>query len=196
MRSVSKEKPDPPAGSRSSDPAVPQTLTSRRIYSNPWISVREDRLLWSDGTESLYGLIDMVDGVTVAAMTHDHDVALVREYRPATGVFSLELISGAIDPGEDPFSAAKRELIEEVGGRSSRWQEAGSIDPFTALVNSRSHLFAAWDVEFGTGAGHAGEVLDVQFVPLADAVAMAVDRRISHGPSIVILLTLALSLRG
>jgi ADP-ribose pyrophosphatase len=177
------------------DPSVPpEVRSSRPIYANPWIQVREDELRWADGADRTYGLIEMAHGVTVAAVTADRQVALVREFKPAVGEFRLELISGGIDDGETPLAAGQRELLEEIGGRSERWEPFPAFDPFTALIHSPSHLYAAWDTVIETPDAIAGEILEVRFVPLDEAVAMAWSRQIKHGPSVVLLLSLALSL--
>ena len=173
----------------------PTVLSSRSVYANPWIQVREDELRWPDGAHRTYGLIEMAHGVTIAALTPDRHIALVREFKPAVGEFRVELISGGIDAGESPLAAGQRELQEEIGGRSERWEEVPPFDPFTALIHSRSHLYVAWDTVIETPTAIAGEILDVSLVPLEQAVRLAWERQIQHGPSLVLLLSLALSLR-
>ena len=53
--------------------------------------------------------------VATLALTPDREVVLVREFRTGTEEFLLELPGGIVDAGEDPATAAARELVEETG---------------------------------------------------------------------------------
>ena len=46
----------PPAGSEGNPW---RTLSSRPIYSNPWIKVREDQVIRPDGNPGIYGVVEM-----------------------------------------------------------------------------------------------------------------------------------------
>ena len=37
---------------------VVQTLTTRQVYANAWMTVREDAIRLADGSESIYGVVD------------------------------------------------------------------------------------------------------------------------------------------
>jgi len=53
--------------------------------------------------------------VTVAALTEAEEFLLVRQYRPGPEHALLSFPEGAIDSGETPEAAARRELREETG---------------------------------------------------------------------------------
>ena len=56
----------------------------------------------------------VVPGATVVALDEEQNVFLVKEYKYAVERETIELISGGIDPGEEPVAAAIRELHEET----------------------------------------------------------------------------------
>ncbi|MBX7138379.1 MAG: NUDIX hydrolase [Oligoflexia bacterium] len=92
-----------------------QTLSSRLVYSNPWISVREDQVIRPDGQPGIYGVVSTRIATGVVAVTPDRQVYLVGQYRYPTEHYSWEIIEGGTDDGEAPLQAAIREMREEAG---------------------------------------------------------------------------------
>ena len=81
------------------------TTSSREIYSNPWIAVREDAVVRPDGGEGIYGVVAMQHpSVFVVALADDGAVLMVSLYRYATRGMSLEVPAGGCD-GDDPLAA-------------------------------------------------------------------------------------------
>ena len=64
---------------------------SKPIYENPWIKVREDRVVYRGGLESTFGVVVMRPGVSVLPLEEDGQVHLVREFKYALGEPSLEV---------------------------------------------------------------------------------------------------------
>ena len=50
---------------------------------------------------------------------------LVHQYRFGTASVCSEIPGGVIDPGEEPFAAAQRELREETGFTGGSWSALG-----------------------------------------------------------------------
>lgn len=168
-----------------------EVSATRRVYENPWITVREDRVVRPDGSPGLFGIVDLIPGATVLAQEPDGDVWLVREFKYALGRESLEAVSGALDPGETPEAAAARELEEELGVRASAWRSFGQIDPFTTVVASTNWMFLARGLSPVAAHPDAGEVI----VPVRMSLREALDRvdrgEIVHAATVVLLLRAA-----
>ncbi|MCL1894434.1 MAG: NUDIX hydrolase [Holophagaceae bacterium] len=73
------------------------------------------------------------------------ELLVVEQYRHGIDRASLEVPGGVCDSGEDPLSAAKRELLEETGFVSDNWIELGFCSPNPAIQNNRCHFFLALD---------------------------------------------------
>lgn len=171
-----------------------QRLNSQEIYANRWIQLREDDVIRPGGEAGKFGVVTMRAGSSVLAVNKNQEVYLVKEYKYAAGRDSIEVVSGAVEDGEAPLAAAKRELVEESGLRSERWLDLGHVDPFTTVIRCRNYLFLALDVVEGESRPDAGEVLEIMKTPFAKALEMVMSGEITHSASCVLLLKAAIIL--
>ena len=162
--------------------------SSREVYRNPWIAVREDSVVRPGGKAGIFGVVTMKPGSSVLPVTDDGQVYLTREYKYAIGRESLEVASGAIDGDESPLACAKRELEEEMGLVASEWIDAGCVNPFTTVVSSPNYLFVCRGLRATKQALDEGEVLSVVKIPLAEAHEKVMRGEITHAGSCVLIL--------
>jgi ADP-ribose pyrophosphatase len=79
----------------------------------------------------------------VLAVTSDEKFLCFRQTKYAVRGTSLAPVGGMLEPGEAPLAAAKRELLEEMGYKSSQWVNLGSyiLDPNRGMATM--YLFLA-----------------------------------------------------
>ncbi|HYY41789.1 MAG TPA: NUDIX hydrolase, partial [Pyrinomonadaceae bacterium] len=111
-----------------------------------------------------------------------------KEFRYAVGRETFEVVGGAIDEGEEPQAAARRELHEELGIEASELVALGHVDPMTSLIDSPSHLFLARRLRFVEQQQEGSERIERIKVSLARAVQMVYDSEITHGASGVLIM--------
>jgi ADP-ribose pyrophosphatase len=165
-----------------------RVLNSRDIYRNRWLSVREDSVIRPGGTEGLFGVVRMKPGSSVLAMTEHQEVFLVREFKYGVARETLELISGALEHGECPLDAAKRELREEVGLAAAEWVDLGDVDPFTTVIQSPNYMFLALGLSELGQLLDEGEILQPVRVPFHRLVEMVRNSEVTHAASCVAVL--------
>ena len=89
-----------------------------RICSDHRIfQVREDQVINPrTGNEHAMVVLECPDWGNIIALTPEHEVVLVEQYRPGSETVELEIPGGMMDPGEkNPVTTATRELQEETG---------------------------------------------------------------------------------
>ena len=149
------------------------TTASRTAYENPWIRVREDRILHPDGRPGLYGVVEVRSpAVFVVPVTAADEVVLVLVDRYTTGRATPEVPAGGSD-GEDLLAAAQRELREETGLAAATWRPLGAVDSLNGVAAAPGQVWLATDLtEVGGRETEAEGITEVRRVPWAELVAM------------------------
>ena len=160
-------------------------LSSREVYRNPWMRVREDQVIRPNGTPGIYGVVEFTPAVGVVALSGDERVYLVGQYRYTMDEYSWEIITGYSDPGESLLVGAKRELREEAGLTAGRWMPLGRCHISNSVTDQVGYLYLAQDLVEGEPAPDATEELALKTLPLAEALRQAQDSEILQGFSLV-----------
>jgi len=87
-----------------------------------------------------FSIVDAPDWVNVIALTPGNRLVLVNQFRFGIDDFSLEIPGGVMEPGEDPVTAALRELREETGCEGKRARVIGVARPNPAIMSNRCHF--------------------------------------------------------
>ena len=61
-----------------------ETMHSREVYANPWMTVREDEVRRADGSDGIYGVVDKPDYALVIPLDGDR-LHLVEQFRYPVG---------------------------------------------------------------------------------------------------------------
>ena len=164
-------------------------------YKNPWIKVREDKVIRPDGKSGIFGVVEMVPGVSILPLDNHGYVYLVKEYHYAVEQNGIEVVSGAIDKNESALHAAKRELEEELGIEAKEWIDMGVVNPFTTAIKSPAKLFLAREIKLLKASPEGTETIHIVKIKFEDAVKMVMKSGITHGQSCVLILRAAEFLR-
>jgi 8-oxo-dGTP pyrophosphatase MutT (NUDIX family) len=133
---------------------VPETITtvsSRQVYANAWISVREDGIRRPDGSEGIYAVIDRPSFALVIPRDEHGSLHLVEQYRYPLAARRWEFPMGtAPDRVEaDPAELAVQELVEETGLSAARMEPLGTLDVAPGMSSQRGHVYLATGLTLG-----------------------------------------------
>lgn len=172
-------------------------VTDTRIaYENPWIRIREDDVVRPDGSDGLYGVLEVRDAVFVIALDEQDRVVLVTVDRHTTGPGSIEVPAGGGDD-QEPLVAARRELLEETGLVAEEWSPLGTVNALNGVARAAEHVFLARGLSASADAAesqHEEGISAVQRVPFAEALQMCGDGRIRDGETVAALALAAIRL--
>lgn len=167
-------------------------LSSRVVYKNPWLKVREDDVITPSGEQGIYGVVESKVATGVVAINERNEIYLVGQYRYPIERYSWEIIEGGADTAESPLDAAKRELQEEAGLVATDWSPlGGEIHLSNCFSAEVGYLFVARGLTQGRSSPDSTEQLQVKKLPLAEALALVDSGEITDGLSIIALLRIA-----
>jgi 8-oxo-dGTP pyrophosphatase MutT (NUDIX family) len=163
-----------------------RTTSSREVYRNPWIRVREDTIELPDGSTGLYGVVERPD-FAVVIPRQDDGFWLVEQYRHPLGRRSEEFPQGTWGAGSSGSreELARAELAEETGLRAGRLEHRGLLDLAPGLMTQRFDVWVADELAPGPPAREVTEAdMRQRFVREAELRDMIRDGRFTDGPSL------------
>ncbi|MGA3344733.1 MAG: NUDIX hydrolase [Terracidiphilus sp.] len=125
--------------------AVPSitTLSSREVYRNHWLRVREDRILRSNGVEGIYGVVEKDDAAIILPIDRGR-IWLVEQFRYTIQERALELPQGGWEMEiESPEELARGELKEETGLEAAEMIRLGELWVSYGFARQKQHVFLA-----------------------------------------------------
>src|ERR1035438_8950485 len=103
------------------------TLSSREVYRNHWLRLREDEILRSNGQKGIYGVVEKDDAAIILPIDEGR-VWLVEQFRYTIQERALELPQGSWERAiEDPEKLARGELQEELGLKAAQMIQLGTL---------------------------------------------------------------------
>ena len=172
-----------------------RTTSTRPVYENRWISVREDMVELPDGRSTLYGVVECSECVGVLPFLDPDTVLLVGQYRYVARDFFWEIPTGAKDGDETLIQAAQRELSEEAGYEAGRLVELGAFHTSKSILREVAYLYVAEDLRPASRPPDHTEFIERRAFPFTEVLAMVERGEIKDAMTIIAVLRAA-RLRG
>jgi ADP-ribose pyrophosphatase len=169
-----------------------KTQSSRPVYDNPWMRLREDVAEMPDGRTTIYGVVTFGNCVGVVPFVDDSHVLLVRQYRYVQGEdHRWEIPTGGVHEGESTEQAAQRELAEEAGYHAGRLLHISSFYTSKCICDETAHLYIGEDLAPAQAPPDETEFLERRVFPFDESLRMALDGEIMDSMSVIGLLLAA-----
>ena len=129
-----------------------QTISTREVYRNPWMSLREDQILRSNGQQGIYGVVEKDDAAIIIPLDRkdgepDRESAriwLVEQFRYTIEERAIELPQGGWEMEvANPEDLARGELKEETGLHAAQMTYLGWNWIAYGFTRQKQHVFLA-----------------------------------------------------
>jgi len=161
------------------------TLSSREVYRNHWMRLREDEILRGNGEKGIYGVVEKHDAAIILPIDGDR-IWLVDQFRYTIGERALELPQGGWEMEiENPEELARGELREEIGMDAAELTRLGMLWIAYGFVRQRQHVYLATGLTPAHADPDAEEHdLTARAVPIAEFERMMLDGAIRDGSTL------------
>lgn len=162
-------------------------------YDNPWIRIEHHEVVNPAGEDGIYGLVKFKNqAIGIVPVDEDGHTYLVGQWRYALGSYEWEIPEGGCPVGTDALETARRELREETGFTADHWEQIMEFHLSNSVTDEYGVAFLARGLHPGEAELEATEDITVRRLPLAEAIAMALDGRITDALSVLALQRVAL----
>ncbi len=152
-------------------------ISSRLVYENRWLRLREDRVRRLDGSEGIYSVLERSEFAVICPV-QDGEIYLVEQFRYPIGQRAWEFPMGTWEwQAVPPATLAAAELKEETGLVAGRLEEIGRVFQAAGYSNQEGRVFFATDLR----PGEAERELEEQDMVLGRFTVAGVERMIRDG---------------
>ena len=151
-----------------------RTVSTTRPWTGRRVGVRIDEVERADGRRTSREVVEHPGAVAILAWDGER-LAMVRQWRHATGQILLEIPAGTLEPGEPPAETARRELAEEVGLAASAWAEGPRFYTAPGFCTELMHVYLATDLRDERADADEDEDLEPSWMTLPEVLGAIED---------------------
>jgi len=162
-----------------------KTLEKKMIYENPWILIKEHKVINPGGKKGIYGKVSFKNkAIGIIPIDENGDTWLVGQYRYTLDEYSWEIPMGGGPLSEDILISAKRELKEETGITANKWTNILRIHTSNSVTDEEGFVFLAEDLIKGEPEFEDTEKIKIVKLPFKKAYIMAIENEITDSISL------------
>ena len=167
-------------------------MKRKQIYKGKIVDLGLETVQINPGEpEATFEIVRHPGGAAVAAINHNLEVCVLKQYRHAVNSWLWELPAGKIDHNESPDKTIVRELEEEAGLVAKEWHKLGEIVSSPGILDEILHLYLAQDLSATDVDHEIHEYIEIHWIDLDKAVDMAVSGEMTDAKSIINLIRAA-----
>ena len=165
-----------------------KTVSSEIIYKGRILNLRKDIVEACSGKAAEREIVEHDGGVTLAAITADGKMVMVKQFRKAAGKAVLEAPAGKREKGEDPRATAARELKEETGYTAAAYELLTKFYASVGYSEEVIYIYLCTGLTPGATEFDENEALDVLEYDLDELYEMAACGELEDSKTIIAVL--------
>jgi ADP-ribose diphosphatase len=170
-------------------PQIWKTVSTREVYRNKWMRLREDLAEMPNGKTTIYGVCEFGQCVGLLPFVDGDHVVMVRQYRyPARENQRWEMPTGGVAPGETPEQAVQRELMEEAGYRAGELMWVSSYHTSKSVCVETAHLYLGRALTVEEAMPDDTEFFEHAVMPFDEVLQLVIDSEIRDGMTVIAVL--------
>lgn len=151
-------------------------LETKTIFTGCIFTLNQEKVRLPNNEVDELDIIHHPGGAAIVAVNQNLDVCILRQYRHAMKEWVWEIPAGILEVGDvNSLERAKVELQEESGHTAKHWQTLGLVQSSPGVFTEKVFLYLATDLQLGQQQLEHGEVLEVHWLPFADAIEQVYD---------------------
>ena len=151
----------------------PDIINVEAVARSQLFTIEAVELVFSNGERRIYERMkpSHCEAVMIVPII-GNDMILIQEYAVGLESYQISFPKGAINPGENSFEAADRELKEEVGFGANRLESLGQLTMAPSYFSSKMNIVVAEGLYKEKLKGDEPEPLVVHRWPLNNLLAL------------------------
>jgi len=157
----------------------------RNVFHGRVIDLNLETVELPNGKRVELEIVRHPGGAAVVALDDKNRICLLRQYRHAADGWLWDLPAGKVDPGEAPFSTARRELSEEAGVQAGQWLELGCMNSSPGVFTEVIYLYLARSLRPVGHKHEHDEIIEIHWKPLSEALRWCSDGTITDAKTLI-----------
>ena len=170
-----------------------QITNEQEVYNNNWITVTHYKVINPSGGAGIYGKVHMKNrAIGIIPLDEEMNTYLVGQYRFPLDEYSWEIPEGGGPLGDDPLSAAKRELAEETGLEAAHWTKILEMTLSNSVTDEKCIIYMARGLAQYAATPEDTEDLVVKKISFEEVYSMVQNGKITDAVTVAAVLKIKL----
>lgn len=147
---------------------IEKIITSKNIYDGRIVKLDINEVELPNGQIAKREVVSHKPGVSIVAIDDKNNFIFVKQFRSGIGDELIEIPAGLVENGENPKSAARRELQEEIGYDCNNLELLCSFYPSPGFCNEVTYIYLATNLIKSSLPKDEDEFIELIRIPMAE----------------------------
>lgn len=147
---------------------IEKIITSKNIYDGRIVKLDINEVELPNGQIAKREVVSHKPGVSIVAIDDKNNFIFVKQFRSGIGDELIEIPAGLVENGENPKSAARRELQEEIGYDCNNLELLCSFYPSPGFCNEVTYIYLATNLIKSSLPKDEDEFIELIRIPMEE----------------------------